>query len=68
MNLVIGLAAVDRVTGEREMQRLANGWMGWESKTGRRVRAALAGGLVTLAARIAPAPLASAPLARQQAG
>ena len=67
MDLMVTLAAVDRVTGNRQMKQLSNGWMGWESKVGRRVRAALAHGLVALAARIAPVAPVPAALAGQQA-
>ena len=52
MNLIIGLAAVDEVNGGKQMQQLANGWMGWESKSGRRLRAFGARLLVALAARL----------------
>lgn len=55
MNLIVGLAAVDQATGGKQTRQLANGWMGWESKTLRRLRTAGAGLLVTLAARLAPA-------------
>lgn len=52
MDLMIGLAAVDEVTGGKEMRRLANGWMGWESKSGRRLRVLGAHLLLTLATRL----------------
>jgi hypothetical protein len=58
MDLMIGLAAVDRVTGDKQMQQLANGWMGWESQRGRRLRALSARVLVALARRLAPEPIA----------
>jgi hypothetical protein len=52
MNHIIGLAAVDEVTGGKQMQQLTNGWMGWESKSGRLLRAIGARALVALAARL----------------
>ncbi len=58
MDLIIGLAAADEATGGREMRRLADGWMGRESKYQWRLRAAVARALVALAARIDPAGLA----------
>jgi hypothetical protein len=57
MNLIIGLAAVDEVTGGKQMQQLANGWMGRESKHGRKLRALGAQVLINLAARLDPAHL-----------
>ena len=57
MNLIIGLAMVDEVTGGKQTKQLADGWMGWESKTMRRARALGARFLVTMAARLDPAPL-----------
>jgi hypothetical protein len=58
MNLIIGLAAVDEATGGKQMQRLANGWMGWESKMARRARSLSARALVALATWLAPEPVA----------
>jgi hypothetical protein len=63
MDLLFGLATVDKMQNDRLGRQLANGWMGWESKTMRRVRALGARALVTLAARLD----ATAVLARQDA-
>jgi hypothetical protein len=72
MDLLVGLAMVDEVTGGKQMERLARGWMGRESATLRRLRAGGAWLLVALAARLDPAlthpsadqqPLAGTPLA-----
>jgi hypothetical protein len=52
MNLIIGLAAVDEATGGKQMRRLADGWVGRESKTLRRVRALGARALVSMAVRL----------------
>ncbi len=43
MDLLVGLAMVDAVTGGKQMERLARGWMGRESATLRRLRAGGAG-------------------------
>ena len=58
MDLIIGLAAVDEATGGKQLRQLANGWMGWESKTLRRARACSARALVALARRLALEPAA----------
>ena len=58
MDLIIGLAVVDEATGGKQMQQLANGWMGWESKSMRRMRTLSARMLVALATRLAPEPVA----------
>jgi hypothetical protein len=55
MDLLFGLATVDKMQNDRLGRQLANGWMGWESKTMRRVRALGARALVTLAAWLDPA-------------
>ena len=56
--LPIVLVMIDEMNDGKQMKQLANGWMGWESKTMRRVRALSARMLVALAARLAPAPVA----------
>jgi hypothetical protein len=55
MNLIIGLAAVDRVNDERQMRQLADGWMGRESATARRLRVLGVRALLALATRLTPA-------------
>lgn len=55
MDLLFGLAAVDEVTGGKQMRQLARGWMGWESPSWRWARALGARVLVALAARLDPA-------------
>lgn len=55
MDLLIGLAVVDQVTGGKQMRQLSHGWMGWESRSGRWLRARSARALIALAARLAPA-------------
>ena len=57
MNLISGLAVVDEVTGGKRVQQLADGWMGWESQGGRRLRALGVRLLVAAATRLAPAQL-----------
>ena len=54
MNLIIGLAAVDQVTGGKQTKQLADGWMGRESRSGRWLRTLGARALLALAARLAP--------------
>lgn len=54
MDLIVALQMVDRVTGERQAQQLAAGWMGRESRIGRRLRGLGASALHILAARLAP--------------
>ena len=55
MDLMFGLATVDKMQGDRLGRQLANGWMGWESKRGRQLRALGAKALIALAAWLAPA-------------
>lgn len=55
MDLMFGLATVDKMQGDRLGRQLANGWMGWESKRGRQLRALGAKALIALATRLAPA-------------
>lgn len=59
--LLPALMAVDELHGSKEQRRLARGWMGWESKLGRRGRSRLARALRRWADRLFPAaqPLAS---------
>ena len=52
---LFGLAAVDRMQGGRAARRLYQGWAGWESATGRKVRRAASAALLALATRLAPA-------------
>ena len=57
MDLMFGLATVDKMQGDRLGRQLAHGWMGWESKTMRRVRSLGAKVLFTLATWMAPTEL-----------
>ena len=59
--LLVGLVIVDEMNDRRQMRQLAEGWMGWESRSGRRLRALGARLLLTLAARVAPASLPTLP-------
>ena len=55
MDLLFGLATVDKMQDDRLARQLARGWLGWESQTLRRVRALVARTLVAAAARLDPA-------------
>ena len=55
MELMVGLAIVDQLDGERRTRRMAAGWMGMIPAPGRRMRTALAAALLVLAGRVAPA-------------
>ena len=55
--LLVGLVIVDEMQGGRRMRQLADGWMGWEWRRGRRLRALGARLLLAVAARVAPANL-----------
>lgn len=55
MELQIALAIVDELGGGEETRRRMAGWMGRESPTARRLRAAAARVLLALATRLAPA-------------
>ena len=55
MELQFALAIVDEMGGGRETRRRMAGWMGRESQTARRLRAASARILLALATRLAPA-------------
>ena len=55
MDLMFGLATVDKMQGDKEARRLYAGWTGRESATGRKVRRAVAATLVALATHLAPA-------------
>ena len=52
MDLMFGLATVDKMQGDKEARRLYQGWTGRESATGRKVRRAAAATLLALAARL----------------
>ena len=54
MDLMFGLATVDKLQGVKEARRLYAAWAGRESATGRRVRRAVAATLLALAGRLAP--------------
>jgi hypothetical protein len=53
--LLIGLVIVDEMNDRRQMRQLADGWMGWEWRHGRHLRAFGARLLLALAGRVAPA-------------
>lgn len=62
--LLVGLVIVDEMNDRRQMRQLANGWMGWESKSGRWLRRRGAHVLLAMAARVMPPnarPLAAEP-------
>ena len=52
MDLMFGLATVDKMQGDKEARRLYRGWTGRESATGRKMRRAVAATLLALAARL----------------
>ena len=65
MDLQFALAIVDELGGGNETKQRMAGWMGRESPTVRRLRAASARVLLALATRLAPAderPAATTPL------
>ena len=62
MDLQFGLAIVDQMKGDKETKQRMHGWMSWESKSGKRLRALGAQALLALAARLDAAVL----LARQE--
>jgi hypothetical protein len=51
---LIGLVIVDEMNDRRQMRQLADGWMGWEWRHGRYLRARGARLLLSVAARLAP--------------
>jgi hypothetical protein len=53
--LLIGLVIVDEMNDRRQLRQLADGWMGWEWRHGRRLRALGARLLLTLSGRVASA-------------
>lgn len=55
MELQIGLAIVDQMTGGKETTQRMQGWMARELRTVRRLRLVGARALVALAARLEPA-------------
>ena len=71
MELQIGLAIVDEMGGGQETKQRMDGWMGRESHTAQRLRAASARVLLALATRLAPAgerPAAATPLLASERG
>ena len=68
MDLMFGLATVDKMQGDKGARRLYRGWTGRESATGRKVRRAVAATLVTLATRLASVEERSAGARRSLAG
>ena len=52
MDLMFGLATVDKMQGDKGARRLYRGWTGRESAMGRKVRRAVAATLLALAARL----------------
>ena len=58
--LLVALMAVDEAHGGRQMRQLSHGWMGWESKSGRRLRSLGARTLLALAGWLAPERLQEA--------
>jgi hypothetical protein len=57
MDLLFGLATVDKMHGDRLARQLANGWMSRESKLWRQLRMLGAKILLALATRLTPADL-----------
>ena len=56
MDLLVSLAIVDELHGGTQTRQLADGWMGRESRTVRRLRTRAARAVVSLAVRLTPAP------------
>ena len=54
MDLMFGLATVDKMQGDRLGRQLAHGWMGWESKRGRQLRMFGAHVLIAVATWLTP--------------
>ena len=54
MDLMFGLATVDKGQGDQAARRLYAGWTGRESATGRKVRRTVSAVLVALAVRLSP--------------
>ena len=68
MDLMFGLATVDKMQGDRLGRQLANGWMGWESKRGRQFRMLGAKILVALATWLTPDDVRPADTSQSAAG